>query len=209
MTEKSSVFKETYGYYLEKIRAIDLAAVATPLGGEPVADGIRIPFFGRPFTVTRRGVSDDQGHRAPFGVCIVLFKYILMCPDPPPEVREWTAYRDFKDAAPLVHYFAANVENAVARAFSGRVGALRRAAVSLRGRAPAEALSYDLALSFDALPRVTMLMLFNDAEKGFAAWCSILFRRSTESYLDMECVGILGAQLVGYLKDAAEGYTQS
>ncbi|UCF91978.1 MAG: DUF3786 domain-containing protein [Desulfobacterales bacterium] len=203
MTEKSPVFNKTYDHYLEKIRAADLAAAAAPLGGEPAADGLRIPFFGRPFMVTRSGVTDEQGRRARFDVCIVLFKYILMCPDSPPAIGEWTAYRDFKDAAPLVHYFAANAENAVAEAFSGKVDALRRAAASLRGRAPAEALCYDLALAFDALPRVTMLMLFNDAEAGFAARCSILFRRSTASYLDMECVGILGAQLAGYLKEAA------
>jgi len=205
MTEKSPVFKETYDHYLEKIRAAELSAVATPLGGEPAADGICIPLFGRPFMVTRSGVTDDRGRRARFDVCIVLFKYILMCPDSPPEIGEWTAYRDFKDSAPLVQYFAANAENAVAKAFSGKVDALRRAVESLRGRAPAEALCYDLALSFDALPRVTMLMLFNDAEPGFAARCSILFRRSTASYLDMECLGILGAQLAGYLKDVAEG----
>lgn len=204
MTEKSSVFKETYDHYREKIRAVDLAAVATPLGGEPVADGVRILFFGRPFMVTRSGVTDDQDRRAPFDVCIVLFKYILMCPDSPPEAGEWTAYRDFKNAAPLIHYFAANAENAVVKAFSGKVDALHRAAKSLGGRPPTEALSYDLAYCFDALPRVTLLMLFNDAEEEFDAQCSILFRRNTESYLDMECVGILGAQLASYIKDAAE-----
>lgn len=203
MTAKSPVFKETFEFYLEKMGALDLAAAAAPLGGEPTADGIRIPLFGRPFTITRSGVTNEQGHRARFDECIVLFKYILMCPDSPPEIGEWTAYREFKDAGPLIHYFAANAENAVAKVFSGKVDALRRAAKRLGGQSPAESLFYDLALSFEALPRVGMLMLFNDAEEGFDASCSILFRRSTETYLDMECVGILGAMLADYLKDAA------
>jgi len=157
------------------------------------------------FIPERREETDDRGRKARFNACIVLFKYILMCPDSPPEVGEWTAYRDFKNAAPLIHYFAANAENAVAKTFSGRIDALRQAAESLKGRAPVEALSYDLALSFDALPRVPLLMLFNDAEEGFEARCSILFRRSVESYLDMECLGILGAQLAGYLNVARNG----
>jgi Domain of unknown function (DUF3786) len=205
MAEKSSVFKETYEYYLEKIQGIDLAAVAGPLGGERIGGGLRIPFFHRGYTVTPAGVTDDAGRRAPFDVCIVLFKSLVMCPGQPPETGEWTAYRDFRDAAPLVHYFAANAENAVAAAFSGRLKALETAAGVLGGRPPAEALSYDLATEFDALPKIPMLLLFNDAEEGFEARCSILFRKSTEAYLDMECVGILGHLLAAYLKEAPVG----
>lgn len=204
MTEKSSVFKETYAYYLDRIADADLAAVATRLGGEATAEGFRIPFFGQPHGVSPGGVIDPDGNRAPFDVCIVLFKSILMCPEALPEAGDWTAYREFKDAAPLVHYFAANAENALINAFSGRLDALGRAAETMGGRVPTESLSYDLALVFDALPRIPLLMLFNDADEGFDARCSILFRKSTEAYLDMECVGILGAQLAGYLKDAAK-----
>jgi hypothetical protein len=205
MAETSPVFKETYAHYLEKIGSIDLSTTAAMLGGEPLAEGLRIPFFGQQTLVTRSGVSDEQGRRARFDACIVLFKYILMCPPSPPAIGEWTAYRDFRDAAPLVHYFAANAENAVAKTFTGKIDALRQAAESIGGRKPAETFNYDLALSFDALPRVPMLMLFNDAEAGFAARCSILFRRSIASYLDMECVGILGVQLAVTLKEAAAG----
>ncbi|MBI9087189.1 MAG: DUF3786 domain-containing protein [Desulfobacterales bacterium] len=205
MAEKSSVFKETYAHYLDRIADVDLAAVAKRLGGEATDDGFCIPFFGRPYAVAPSGVTDPEGKRAPFDVCIVLFKSILMCPEVLPEAGEWTAFREFKDAAPLGGYFSANALNAMVKAFTGRLDALGRAAEIIGGRPPEESLTYDLALVFDALPRIPLLMLFNDAEEGFDARCSILFRKSTEVYLDMECVGILGAQLAGYLKAAAEG----
>lgn len=203
MTNASPVFKETYHHYLEKIAGVDFSVVAPVLGGEAVGDGLRIPFFGKPVTVTAQGMTDEDGERASFDACIVLFKAILMCPAAVPEAGAWTAYREFKDAAPLVHYFAANAEKAVSTAFSGRVEDLNRAVASLAGRPPAESLSYDAAAVFDTLPRVPMLMLFNDSEDGFEASCSILFRRSAEAYLDMECVGILGAQLAAGLKRSA------
>ena len=205
MADTSSVFKETYAHYLERIADVDLAAVATRLGGEATAEGMRILYFGRAHTVTAAGVTDHEGKRAPFDVCIVLFKSILMCPEVLPEAGDWTAFRQFKDAAPLGGYFDANALTAMAKTFSGRLEALEKAAKILGGRPPEESLSYDLALVVNALPRIPMLVLFNDAEEGFDARCSILFRKSTETYLDMECVGILGAQLAGYLKAAAEG----
>ena len=204
MAKASTVFKETYHHYLKKVAAVDFSAVAPVLGGEIDGNGICIPYFGRPLTVTPEGVADETGERASFDACIVLFKAILMCPAAVPEAGGWTAYREFKDAAPLVHYFAANAEKAVAKAFSGRLDDLGRAVRVLGGRAPAEAMNYDQAAVFDALPRVPMLMLFNDSEEGFEASCSILFRKSVEAYLDMECVGILGAQLAAGLKTSAD-----
>lgn len=203
MTNASPVFKETYHHYLEKIAGVDFSAVAPVLGGEAVGGGLRIPFFGKPVTVTVDGMTDEDGERASFDACIVLFKAILMCPDAVPEAGPWTAYREFRDAAPLVHYFAANAEMAVAKAFAGRLDELGRAVRVLGGRPPEESLAYDAAAVFDTLPRVPMLMLFNDSEDGFEASCSILFRRSGEAYLDMECVGILGAQLAAGLKRSA------
>ena len=200
MTEKATVFKETYQDYLGRIQGVDLAGVAVPLGGEMTDQGLCIPFFGRPVTLGNDGVTLARGERAPFDLCIVLFKYILMCPKTAPASGAWTAYREFKDAAPLIHYFAANAEKAVAMAFSGRAADLARAAESTGGRRPAEDLPYDLAFVFDALPRIPMLMLFNDAEEGFDATCSILFRKSAEAFLDMECTGMLGARLAENLK---------
>ena len=203
MAKAAAVFKETYHHYLEQIASVDFSAVTPVLGGEVVGDGLCIPFFGRPVTVTAQGMTDENGERASFDACIVLFKAILMCPAAVPEAGAWTAYREFKDAAPLVRYFAANAEKAVAKGFSGRLDDLGRAVRALGGRAPAESMNYDQAAVFDALPRVPMLMLFNDSEDGFEASCSILFRKSVETYLDMECVGMLGAQLAAQLKAAA------
>jgi hypothetical protein len=97
------------------------------------------------------------------------------------------------------------VEGAVARAFGGRLGALQ-AAARLFGATPAPPndFAYDLALAFAALPKVPVLLLFNDAAEGFAPRCVILFQRSIGHYLDMECVAMVGALLAdGLVRQAA------
>jgi hypothetical protein len=44
------------------------------------------------------------------------------------------------------------------------------------------------------------LLLFNDADKEFAAQCMVLFERGADKYLDMECLAMVGMLLFEYLK---------
>ena len=46
-------------------------------------------------------------------------------------------------------------------------------------------ISYDLSMRFDALPKVPLLLLFNDKDDGFPAQCSVLFEKRTEKFSDM------------------------
>ena len=59
----------------------------------------------------------------------------------------------------------------------------------------AQVLPYDLALKIDALPRVPIFLLFNDADEEFGAECRLLFERRAAAYLDMESTAILGVML--------------
>jgi hypothetical protein len=59
-------------------------------------------------------------------------------------------------------------------------------------------------MQFNPLPRVPLLLLFNDADDEFPAHCSLLFERRAEKYLDAESLGILGMLLSVYLRKRAE-----
>jgi hypothetical protein len=41
-----------------------------------------------------------------------------------------------------------------------------------------------------ALPRISLLLLFNDGDEEFPAKCTVLFQRHAEYYLDPECLAI-------------------
>ena len=195
MTEVSPVFQQTRAAYLDLIRGVDISGSAGTLGFAAVQEGFEIRLFNSAFTVTADDIVDAQHRPAAFDVCVLLSRYLIMCPEVPDERMEWTAYRDFKDAGPLLKYYADNVEGAIAEGYRGRRNDLAIAAAAMSGTPYEEPLAYDVAVRFEALPRIGMLLLFNDADDEFGAECRVLFERRTETYLDMECVAILGARL--------------
>ena len=204
MTERSSVFEETYANYLAQIAGLDFKNIAGPLGTELDGDEMIIPFFGKPHRISAAGISDPSGSRPNFSVCVILFKYLLLCPGDDPVEKDWVSFKDFKDSAPFAGSFVNYTEAPLAKYFSGQVTELEMACRKINGHLPAATYSYDLCMQFDALPRIPVLMLFNDADDEFASQCAVLFERRAENYLDMECLAMVGMLLFEYLKAAVK-----
>jgi len=198
--QKSDVFKKTYKQYLSEITEKNLSSRQKILGITAEDEEIRIPFFGKSYRVSSAGIMNPSGKTPRFDICVILCKYLLLCPDAVPKGEDWISYRDSRDAGPLTKYFSDNVENAIARRFSGKPGALAEKCEQRGGKPPDIELSYDLAMQFDMLPRVPLLLLFNDADEDFPAQCSVLFRKNGDKYLDPECLAMLGAFLATNLK---------
>jgi hypothetical protein len=51
------------------------------------------------------------------------------------------------------------------------------------------------------LPKVPVLLLFDDVDEEFPAQCKVLFERRAEHYLDPECLAIIGRLLNNFLKN--------
>ncbi|MBU1452396.1 MAG: DUF3786 domain-containing protein, partial [Proteobacteria bacterium] len=66
-------------------------------------------------------------------------------------------------------------------------------------------LSYDLVMRLDSLPRIPLLLLFNDEEPPFPAQCSVLYCQDAPRYLDMECLAIMGITLSQRLAAGLKG----
>lgn len=205
MTTKSSVFMETYQNYLHQIAEIDLDSRSEKLGGRVEENQMIISFFGEPYRISGRGIKDPSGNQPVMGISVVFCKYLLLCPEIPSLDTEWVSYRDFKDAAPLAGSFSNHTEGAIAHNFSGRLDELERACKKLGGRSPDLDLSYQLIRKLYPLPKVPVLLLFDDADEEFPAQCKVLFERRAEQYLDPECLAILGRLLFDALNKAAGG----
>ena len=202
--EKSSVFEETYHNYLAQIAGLDFKKIADRLGAEVVGDELIIPVLGKPHRISAAGMSGPSDSRPNFSVCVILFKYLLLCPDHDPVENDWVSFKDFKDSAPFSGAFVNYTEAPLAKYFSGHLKDLKAACRGIHGHPPAATFSYDLCMQFKALPKIPVLLLFNDADKEFAAQCMVLFERRAENYLDMECLAMVGMQLFEWLKQAAD-----
>ena len=199
--DKSSVFEETYANYLARIAGLDFKQIVDRLGAELVGDELIIPFFGKPIRISVAGISEPSGSRPNFSVCVVLFKYLLLCPDHDPTENDWVSFKDFKDSAPFAGAFFNYTEVPLAKYFSGRLKELETASQGIQGHPPTASFSYDLCMQFAALPRIPVLLLYNDADDEFPAQCAVLFESRADKYLDMECLAMVVMLLFEYLKN--------
>jgi len=199
MTEPNEVFEKNYRFYLDRIAESNLIRKAEILGAQAEGNGLRVCFFGDNYLISQDGIFNSSGKQAGYSQCIILFKHVLLCPAEIPAQGEWTAYREFPDAGPLTGFFAKDVELSLARHFSGRTEELKKACAALGGVPYEEKISCDIAMQFQALPRIPILLIFHDGDAEFPAQSSILFRKSIGIYLDMESVAILGKVLTDSL----------
>ncbi len=186
----NAVYERTYNYYMSQFDNIDLKSIRQKLGVTVDKDEITIPLFGKPHKVSKDGVADPSGEKPALYICIILCKYLLMCPDVSPKGKEWATFRDLKDSGPLETYFANDIERPIADMFKGRLDHMNKACKALGGYPSDLEVNYDLAIQFDALPKVPVLILYNDADDEFGAKCSLLFDKFAEIYLDPECLAM-------------------
>jgi len=200
-----SVYNETYFYYLEQLKTMRFDGKEDVLGITLDGDAVVVPYFGKPIRLTADGLKDAAGRRPDFSDCVVVCRYLIMCPLFASTQKQWVAYRDFPDAGPLTVFWADTVEGPLARTFSGRVSALEIACDGVGGSVPDMDIACDLCRCFIPLPRMPMLLVFNDADEEFPASASLLFEKRASTYLDAESQAILGHVLSNRLLAAAQG----
>ncbi|MBT8329311.1 MAG: DUF3786 domain-containing protein [Desulfofustis sp.] len=197
--EKSAVFEETYRHYLAELGTMDYLARADLLGVEADGEELIIPLYNRTYSVSSTGINAREGAALNDAVRVILAKYVLTCPAQlPPLSGKWMTYREFRGAGPLVSYFTSNTNKSIEQHFSGALMRLEQCCRAL-GAQIEDNDSYDLSVSLQALPRIPVVLNFNDADDMFPAACSILYRASAEQFLDMECLAMTGTLLAGLL----------
>lgn len=202
MEVHAPVFGEIYHNYLAQLERGWTSLALEDLGVVREGGSISVPLINQIHRVSAEGITGPSGSKPSHARCVVLAKYLLARPQGSGPTGQWVSYRSFKDAAPFTAGLSQYAEGRLAKAFAGRTTELAEACQGLGGAVPSLGLSYDLCLEFAALPRVPLLLLFNDQEEGFPAACSLLFDESAPDYLDMECLAMLGLILAEALATA-------
>jgi hypothetical protein len=192
MESKASIFERIYRDYLKRVSQLDLRSVAQEVGAEYSGANVIVPLFGEPHRISKTRILGPTGEEPSHSVKVVLCQYLLLHPKGEPEDDTWVSYKDFRDGAPFADAFHKNAEAAIAKKFTGKLGALKESCLCLGGYDPGAGWAYHLVMRFDVLPKLPILLLFNDADEEFPANCLLLFERRAEQYLDMECLAVLG-----------------
>ncbi|HKI48800.1 MAG TPA: DUF3786 domain-containing protein [Desulfobacteria bacterium] len=202
MFKDSDIFEKHYEDYMRQIMQTDVLSLKDILGIKGDADQMMVPFFDRKYSISKNGILDGSGNRPHYMVCVILAKYILHSPDRPHDEPEWVSFKDFKRTSHFlnVNFFSSDTEHAIAKAFSGRKEALNTACENLGGHGREVEFSYDISMAFEALPRVSLLLLYNDVDDEFPAQCKVLFQKHSEFYLDPESLIMTSAYLAKRLQ---------
>lgn len=205
MTELNPVFEKNYKDYLRQLDSTQMSRWESIL--DITVDKKRrtaqIPFFHTLYRVSPFGVADDRGRRPDYGTCVILLKYLLMCPQQVPCNDDWVTYRDFADAGQTQNVgLADHATTTIAKRYAGGLEWLKGAVDALGGRPPETGYPYDFTAVLPALPRIPILFLFNDADEQFPARASILYQRRAAYFLDAECRVMVGWYLLENLKKA-------
>ena len=191
---EANIFNTHYEDYCRQIAELDFSSIKDTLGIESQDKEAIIPFLGEGYIVSNKGIEDEFGNRPNYMVCVILSKYLLLCPDAPVVSKEWTALKDFRKLSQFakLNVFTSDTEKPIVKRFSGRLEALSDASQKLGGKPCDLDLSYDFAMEFKLLPQIEVLLLFNDRDDEFPATCSVLFQRQAEHYLDPESLIMTG-----------------
>jgi hypothetical protein len=172
------------------------------LGIDVLQNVISIPFFDQRYFIGKDFLVDIKGNQPRLSISVLLCQYILLAPKYPHQIGSLVTYKDFKNAAPFVDGFTNICEKPIADNFAGRSIYLKKCCSFIGGKPIEIEAACEIVYQFDALPRVPIFLMFNDADKEFRAQCTLLFRESAQYYLDMECLAIIGDQLASRLKKA-------
>jgi len=118
--------------------------------------------------------------------------YYFHTADGAPLAGEWISFADLPDGRIYDPAFQGYSGNEVVKAFGLDVERFRRACEQAGGRP--ENLG-DAAYSFQALPRLPLLVNFWCGDEDFPSTCKILFDRSIGHYLPTDVAAILGGML--------------
>lgn len=205
MRKPNPIFEQNYEGYLRQMDDIDFSKLPQILKIRLNKENstAEISFFNTIYRVSPFGVVDENGKRPDYGICVILLKHLLMCPQWVPAERDWVTNRDFADSGQnqdtgLSEYAI----NAIAKRYTGHPDRLKAAAGALGGIPPETEYPYDFSTVFRVLPRIPILFLFNAADEQFAAHASILYERRADQFLDAECRVMVDWYLFEALKKA-------
>ncbi|MFA5904666.1 MAG: DUF3786 domain-containing protein [Desulfobacula sp.] len=202
--ENSKFFDEAYKICLREIKQVDLKEKSEILGSWKKNGFFIFPFFNRELAYDGDDFTDQSGEEVLPAIKLLLAKYIITCPEKiSPGSARLLTFREFPGSGPLFSRFVDNTSKIMETTFSGCLAELEKRCRELNG-CIVETEGYDLSVRFKALPRIPIILNFNDKEDGMPARAGFLFYDNASSYPDLQTLSIISTYLTGRLIDPKE-----
>jgi hypothetical protein len=199
MTGRIAQDNQNLDSYLSQMRELDIENIPHILGIQKRDQGYRFNFFNRPILFDHNDFIDLSGKELSPLVKIVLCKYIINRPQTPLERSgRLMTFREFPGAGPLFSKFADNTNKTIEITFSKRLEEFKKKCKEMWG-IPLSDASYDLNIQFKALPKIPVILQFNDTDEIFPAKAVFFFYDNAVQYLDLKSLAGIITYLTGLL----------
>lgn len=185
----------------ERASSMTLEAISGRIGGRIAEEGstlyVEISYFTDVVRVSEQGISRLDG--TPLGRWEQVFLYNHMAQGGRSRPKGvWKALEEIPNTVSKIVSMREQVETPLVEHFRGRKEDLRRAAHEAGGKELEDAAQdADLAVLFNPLPRIPVLLLFWDEIPGepFGAKVKLLFDLTVTEHLDIESIIFLSERL--------------
>ncbi len=181
----------------QRATSMEIADLPARIGGELKREGgleyLEVPYYKNKLQVRPDGLSLAGGEPLDHWEQVLIYNHMAQGGSAAPS-GTWKGFEEIPNSGSKLKSMQAHVEIPLANRFAGNLDELRSAALQVGGiEVPEEAQTADLAVRFQPLPRLPLLLLFWDEDKqdGFDARIKLLFDQTIDSHLDIESIMFL------------------
>lgn len=185
----------------QRATSMEIADLPNRIGGELKREGgaeyLELPYYKDKLQVRTKGLSLSGGKPLDHWEQVLIYNHMAQGGSAPPGGK-WVGFEQIPNSGTKLKSMQTHVEVPLASRFAGHLAELRAAALRVGGvEVPGEAETADLAVRFQPLPRLPVLLLFwdEDTEDGFEARVKLLFDDTIYSHLDVESIMFLSENL--------------
>jgi hypothetical protein len=193
--------QEALAWARQRAASMRLEDLPRRIGGRLEGAGDRrelvLPYFSGALAVRADGISHLDGRPLNRWEQVFVYNHLAQGGSREP-AGDWQSFKEIPNTVSKVKAMRANVEEPLVERFAGRLDELAAAARDLGATTVSAAgQSADLALRFQALPRVPVLLLFWDSrgDDPFGAEARLLFDRTVTEHLDIESILFLSERI--------------
>jgi len=198
---KRDLAQDALEWAKQKSASMNIRDLPGRIGGQLVDRDARqvleLPYFNQSIFISSETITHRDGTPLTRWEQVFIFNHMAQGGSSRP-TGKWKGLVEFPNTISKIQSMKTHVEEPLKEAFRGKTQQLRDAAARLGGQDMTQEIgSADVALYFQVLPRVPVMLMFwgAEGEDGFEAEARLLFDDTITDHLDIESIMFLSERL--------------
>ena len=207
---KRDLAEDALQWAMERSASMNLADLPHRIGGKRLetdaGPALKLPYFNGHILIYADGIERSDAIGLTRWEKVFIYNHMAQGGTRRP-TGKWKGFEELPNTVSKVKTMAGQVEAPLVERFHGQLAVLIESAVRLGAKnVTGEGNNADVALFFQPLPRLPVMLLFWDEDPvdGFGAAAKLLFDETVSDHLDIESIVFLSERLRQMLCDAAD-----